>query len=39
VVLASPPAAHLSQGLAFLEQGVALVIDKPFAASAADAER
>jgi predicted dehydrogenase len=39
VVLASPPAAHLSQGIAFLEQGVALVIDKPFAASVADAER
>jgi scyllo-inositol 2-dehydrogenase (NADP+) len=39
VVLASPAAAHLDQGLAFLDGGVALVVDKPFAASVADAER
>lgn len=39
VVLASPPAAHLDQGLAFLDGGVALVVDKPFAASVTDAER
>lgn len=39
VVLATPPATHLEQGLSFLDQGVALVVDKPFAASVADAER
>jgi predicted dehydrogenase len=39
VVLATPPGVHLEQGLSFLDQGVALVVDKPFAASVADAER
>lgn len=38
VVLASPPHAHLEQGIAALEAGAAVVIDKPFAASVADAE-
>jgi scyllo-inositol 2-dehydrogenase (NADP+) len=39
IVLASPPAAHLPQGIAALESGAALVIDKPFAASVAEAEQ
>lgn len=39
IVLATPPAVHLEQGLSFLDRGVALVVDKPFAASVADAER
>lgn len=39
VVLAGPPSTHLGQGLAFLDRGVGLVVDKPFAASVADAER
>lgn len=39
VVLATPPAVHLAQGLSYLDRGVALVVDKPFAASVADAER
>ncbi|MHB1172325.1 MAG: Gfo/Idh/MocA family protein [Lacisediminihabitans sp.] len=39
VVLASPGHAHLEQGLAALEAGLAVVVDKPFAASVADAEQ
>lgn len=39
VVLASPGQAHLEQGLAALAAGSAVVIDKPFAASVAQAER
>ena len=39
VVLASPAHAHLEQGLAALAAGSALVIDKPFAASVAEAEQ
>ncbi len=39
VVLASPAHVHLQQGLAALERGAAVVIDKPFAASVAEAER
>jgi predicted dehydrogenase len=39
VVLASPPGVHLEQGLSFLGRGVALVVDKPFAASVAEAEK
>ena len=38
VVLASPAHVHLEQGLAALEAGLAVVIDKPFAASVAEAE-
>ena len=38
VVLASPAHAHLEQGVAALESGAALVIDKPFAASVSEAE-
>jgi predicted dehydrogenase len=38
-VLASPPGVHLEQGLSFLGRGVALVVDKPFAASVAEAEK
>ena len=39
VVLASPAHVHLEQGLAALASGAALVIDKPFAASVAEAEQ
>lgn len=39
VVLASPAAVHLEQGLAALESGAALVIDKPFAVSVSQAEQ
>ena len=39
VVLASPGHAHLEQGLAALAAGSAVVIDKPFAASVAEAEQ
>jgi scyllo-inositol 2-dehydrogenase (NADP+) len=39
VVLASPPHTHLEQGLAALDAGAAVVIDKPFAPSVADAEK
>jgi scyllo-inositol 2-dehydrogenase (NADP+) len=39
VVLGSPAHVHLEQGLAALATGAALVIDKPFAASAAEAEQ
>ena len=38
VVLASPAHAHLEQGLAALAAGSAVVVDKPFAASVAEAE-
>jgi len=38
VVLASPAHVHLEQGMAALEAGLAVVIDKPFAASVAEAE-
>lgn len=39
VVLATPAHAHLEQGLAAFAAGSALVVDKPFAASVADAEQ
>jgi scyllo-inositol 2-dehydrogenase (NADP+) len=39
IVLASPPAAHFAQGIAALESGSAVVVDKPFAASVAQAEQ
>lgn len=39
VVLASPPAAHFAQGIAALESGAAVVVDKPFATSVAQAEQ
>jgi predicted dehydrogenase len=39
VVLGSPAHVHLDQGLAALASGAALVIDKPFAASVAEAEQ
>lgn len=39
VVLASPAHAHLEQGLAALEAGAHLVIDKPFAPTLADAKQ
>ena len=39
VVLGSPAHVHLEQGLAALASGAALVIDKPFAASVAEAEQ
>ncbi|MES2095032.1 MAG: Gfo/Idh/MocA family oxidoreductase [Actinomycetota bacterium] len=39
VVLASPAHAHLEQGLAALTAGCAVVVDKPFAASVAEAEQ
>lgn len=38
VVLASPPHVHREQAVAALEAGAAVVIDKPFAPSVADAE-
>ncbi len=39
VVLASPVTAHVEQGVVALEAGAAIVIDKPFAPTVADAER
>ena len=39
VVLGSPAYAHLEQGLAALATGAAVVVDKPFAASVAEAEQ
>jgi predicted dehydrogenase len=39
VVLGSPAHVHLEQGLAALAGGAALVVDKPFAASVAEAEQ
>jgi predicted dehydrogenase len=39
VVLASPAHVHQQQGLAALERGSAVVVDKPFAASVAEASR
>jgi len=39
VILASPAHVHLEQGLAALEAGAALVIDKPFAPSLADGKK
>ena len=39
VVLGSPAHVHLEQGLSALAAGAALVIDKPFAASVAEAEQ
>ncbi|PRY70239.1 putative dehydrogenase [Glaciihabitans tibetensis] len=39
IVLASPPAAHFAQATAALESGAAVVVDKPFAASVAEAEQ
>jgi predicted dehydrogenase len=38
VILASPPHVHRAQAIAALEAGAAVVIDKPFAPSVADAE-
>lgn len=39
VILASPAHAHLEQGIAALEAGAAVVIDKPFAPSLLDAKK
>lgn len=39
VVLGTPPHTHLRDGLAAIEAGCALVIDKPFAASSDEAAR
>src|SRR5712692_8461760 len=39
VVVAAPNRAHVSLGLAALQAGLPVVIDKPIAASVADAER
>lgn len=39
VVVATPNDTHVSLGVAALEAGLAVVIDKPFAANSADAER
>ena len=39
VILASPPQAHLPQGLAALEGGAAVVVDKPFVPSVIDAKK
>ncbi|WP_411700416.1 Gfo/Idh/MocA family oxidoreductase [Conyzicola sp.] len=39
VILASPPQAHLAQGLAALEGGAAVVVDKPFVPSVLDAKK
>jgi len=39
VVLATPAHTHLEQGLAAFAAGSAVVVDKPFAASVADAEQ
>lgn len=38
VVLASPPSVHRDQAVAVLSAGIAVVIDKPFAPSTADAD-
>jgi scyllo-inositol 2-dehydrogenase (NADP+) len=38
VILATPPSVHRAQGVRALEAGSAVVVDKPFAASVADAE-
>ena len=39
VILSSPPQAHLAQGLAALEGGAAVVVDKPFVPSVVDAKK
>jgi scyllo-inositol 2-dehydrogenase (NADP+) len=39
VILASPAHTHLAQGLAALESGAAVVIDKPFVPSVSDAKQ
>jgi scyllo-inositol 2-dehydrogenase (NADP+) len=39
VILATPAHVHLEQGLAALAAGAAVVVDKPFAASVAEAEQ
>lgn len=39
VILASPAHAHLEQGLAAFAAGASVVVDKPFAASVAEAEQ
>ncbi|GAB2448116.1 putative dehydrogenase [Conyzicola lurida] len=39
VILASPPHVHLAQGIAALEAGAAIVIDKPFVPSVVDAKK
>jgi len=39
VILASPPGAHLTQGLAALDAGAAVVIDKPFVPTVLDAKK
>ena len=39
VILASPPTAHLAQGIAALEAGAAVVIDKPFVPTLLDAKK
>jgi len=39
VILASPAHVHLEQGIAALEAGAALVIDKPFVPSLSDAKK
>lgn len=39
VILASPAHAHLEQGLAALDAGLAVVIDKPFAPTLLDAKK
>lgn len=39
VVIASPNAAHLPLGLAAIDAGLAVVVDKPLALSAADGQR
>jgi predicted dehydrogenase len=38
IVVASPPTAHREQGLRALESGCAVVVDKPFALTTADAD-
>ncbi len=39
VILASPPQAHLEQGLAALAAGASVVVDKPFTPSVVEAEQ
>jgi len=39
VILASPPQAHLAQGIEALEAGAAVVIDKPFVPTVLDAKK
>lgn len=39
VILASPPHTHLAQGIAAMEAGAAVVIDKPFVPSVIDAKK